>query len=457
MSNDGSPPSTQNDVGSSAENASRRPPRSLLSRVVILLTFAIVFGPIIVQGLPEEPLKWQLASAQEHYLEGDYKAALDGLERLMEKQAASVHLKLQWTDWTLEYVKQQIQQGSVDDADVKSKLMEVDAVCIQLWEARDSYSGKAKIAYVERVLANQSNAHCLMGDFSKGAKILATLAELEKLPSVGTINNNCYHNALANQNLRSSLAQMNVLIKKIKHTSDLAHMSALLTARNKKYEEALTLVDWGILIENAHREVRTEKEFSFEQHITAIMERGTTSKEHQNLLKKARLLREQNNIRLAQLHTYRGKLHRKLEREELKAEDWNRVEELGFNPEELSGKTLPTEHCLDKISHASAWYDTRGFIRYKMKDYVNARLDMDLAVRFARAQVNGIEFQTKLQSRALVDIRTLEKLRASYDGMLATLLYHRSMVHDHLGNQDLKAKDLAEVNELGFRPGKHLF
>lgn len=157
--------------------------------------------------------------------------------------------------------------------------------------------------------------------------------------------------------------------------------------------------------------------------------------------------------------------------------DWNKLVELSE-----SGLALPLSIALNGRAYARAlggvelkealqdvdaaleiegenaeMLDTRGFIRHLMGDAPSALADLDRAVALIEAQHDKLDSEVSGGRLGAVDLREHElRLQQSAKGV-AVLRYHRALVYEQLGKQDLADQDRQRVQQLGFAPGPELF
>jgi tetratricopeptide (TPR) repeat protein len=161
---------------------------------------------------------------------------------------------------------------------------------------------------------------------------------------------------------------------------------------------------------------------------------------------------------------------------ELAVADWKLIERL-FNKGYPGPSMLDTASMLNGLAYARAladveleqalknaneavrreprspmFLDTRGYIFYRLGELGKASDDLDVAVdRFRQIWESEIRRDNEERRNRLIT-RDLKERRQQLDRAMATLLYHRLLVHDALLDEQAAAADEAEIRALGFDP-----
>lgn len=122
------------------------------------------------------------------------------------------------------------------------------------------------------------------------------------------------------------------------------------------------------------------------------------------------------------------------------------------------GKT-DLDQALDEVNQAlnllgpnAAMLDTRGFIQFLRGDKDAARHDLQQAVEAVEQQLASLQDQQDYSD----DQRWARELK-EFQQSVAVIRYHRALVYEALGEDELAEQDLTRVRQLGYEPGEHLF
>ena len=101
-----------------------------------------------------------------------------------------------------------------------------------------------------------------------------------------------------------------------------------------------------------------------------------------------------------------------------------------------------------------ALHDTRGYILWRMEQYPEALTDLNLALEVVQKKVRARERQEADETRPAdhTDFETRSFYRNA-----AVIYYHRGLIYQSLGKDDLAKKDFEQVKEWGFEPGDDLY
>jgi tetratricopeptide (TPR) repeat protein len=114
--------------------------------------------------------------------------------------------------------------------------------------------------------------------------------------------------------------------------------------------------------------------------------------------------------------------------------------------------------AIEELGPDPALLDTRGFIRYRLKQHRAALEDIDPAVIAVERMRDEQRHQAKTGvGRSILDPRTAEWELKLLDRNVAVIRYHRGLVYEALGRATEAERDFRRVRELGFEPGSNLF
>lgn len=100
--------------------------------------------------------------------------------------------------------------------------------------------------------------------------------------------------------------------------------------------------------------------------------------------------------------------------------------------------------------------DTRGYVYFLRGKHEAALEDLNQAVEASSRALESVQAQASQTTGTFQELEAKEQ-RQQLQKALAVMLYHRSLVHDALGNEDDAVADRAHVRELGFEPNERLF
>jgi hypothetical protein len=201
----------------------------------------------------------------------------------------------------------------------------------------------------------------------------------------------------------------------------------------------------------------------------------------------------------------RALLHQDLGDHEACNQDRFRVQELGFDSNELVGQLPSEQQCLMALEQATTFLDTRGFImgllpwqtvefermnaggeeassmklnelrvvlddeedpfedppsqqstaqRLRSSSYAQALFDMDLAV--AAVETWRLTMASPLYNSPDNPVNQMKKRQQDLRYTHAVLLYHRMLIHRRQGNDEATELDEQKILELGFVPDERL-
>ncbi|MEM8679621.1 MAG: hypothetical protein AAGF97_09750 [Planctomycetota bacterium] len=113
---------------------------------------------------------------------------------------------------------------------------------------------------------------------------------------------------------------------------------------------------------------------------------------------------------------------------------------------DLSGQ--PTEPYL---------LDTRGYVLWRLGRQAEALHEMNLAVDTNKHRYRADHRIAKQRRTFIVDERVTARQLKAIDEKMATFYYHRALVNQALGKDELAQRDMDRVKNLGFDPAEGLY
>ena len=178
---------------------------------------------------------------------------------------------------------------------------------------------------------------------------------------------------------------------------------------------------------------------------------------------------------LAALYLVRSLLHEDLEQWENSLRDRTRVQELGFDEQDML-KALPTKYgCLKALDSAMVYFDTRGYVESRLPwddaglsgagdaldqktqigSYKKALSDFELSLRATRTMKAALG--SSLYNLPEFSPESIEAQKQYTRRTEAVVLFHRMQTHQRAGNQADADADAAAIRTLGFDPEGNLY
>jgi tetratricopeptide (TPR) repeat protein len=301
-------PAERPPAGDAASPPPTRRTNAAIRRLVILGMIAIVAVPLAISEFPREVAKWYAAAAMEKYLDGDLPAALQVMDQAIARDAANAnHFRLrgQWRREAMDY------EGSLADC---SRAVELAPQDLQNYLERTQalqHLGRHREAvddWNHVIEMSESRATRL-------TKLLGAEAAIAQL-----YNGRAYARALGNVELDEGLKDVQRAIDVV------GRHPAYLDTRGYLYCQRGDL-----------QQARADFDAALDGYeaIDGQLSKGMQSIKNQvvDLRKLDKDLREQK-LTLAVIHYHRALLMQKLGQQKAAEDDFKRVKELGYEPNE---------------------------------------------------------------------------------------------------------------------------
>ena len=437
-----------------------RPARNRLAQYGVLLFFlALVLLPVLGQGCSGEAAKWKAARALHAFDQGRTDQALAWMREAAQQRPDDVYLltplvqmllKANRPDEALE-IAERIQQ---DPEFSQLGYQLADPCLIRLGRFDEALEAFRK--YEPAMKAQETRAPEPLASFFGTPDL-----RLEYRSS--RLNDFAYHRALAGKELDEARLNIQGVIDELSQYPwyplelrvsfvDRVVISAALIGRQVGHTEpALKRIDARIEgLENTLESMKTHLTSRVtEDLVDQFPLAPTVEKWHKRQAFGIAYGRQQ----LAALLVIRALLLDDLGRDEWRDRDRVRVIRLGHDPDKLLKQFPDDIRCLKVLQQGAAYLDTRAVVLQKLDDLDLAWNDIQIAV--TAVQILNETFGGGIQnsvSNSAGDFFDEDTSRRSE----AALLYHRMLLAEQMGNQDLAESDRQRIRELGFKPGPGL-
>lgn len=405
--------------------------------------------------------EWDHAAAMNEWESGNLPAAIEQLKSAIAKTSDNGQMKL-----TLARMYAENEQPDLGVA-----------LCDEHLETNPG----AERAYRIRAVCQQylGNFEESLDDYQNGVA-----SNVEK--SSGELNNLAYFRALAKQELPKAARQIDEAINMRKQepwgSKYLASMPiqssiaiGLISRHVDEQDMAIELLDARI---EKYEDLWNRKSGLVNQLVAEMVAIDfPLTKETENQIDIARRDLEVTRNGLGLMLITRCLVNEDLGRHYEVDRDRHLIQDIGFEFEELLAALPDDLSCLEVLSDAWLYLDTRGFVlarlswqsedvqrwasKLKMNrvgltsSYELALADLDLAV--AAAELSYLASNSPLCNRYDIPGERVEALRRNGVRTIAVLRYHRMEAHLKAGNKAMAAKDESRIKTLGFEPDGRLF
>ncbi len=443
---------------------SHLPPRKSWPLVALLIAVCgLVFMPIVYYGCQGETDRWQAARIMEQYLDGDRTAAIALLKQLVAENPYDLRLRLTLAEWLLDEQQAEAALELVEPL-YREEPGRAGAVTRDLYQ-----NALIAVGRIDEALEIYKQAH--RDITARGYGELITHK-----------NALAYFRALADTEIDQALADIQFVTSELEKQWNqsiplqlaLRRQSAFCTARVYLYycehfKDGGKLGDHNQVVATAMRHLdRQIKRLSgvyfdmldLTKRATAelMAESFPPDSSAQPKLRGMRMRVDDAARELAVFLTLRSLMQQKHGHRERSYRDRLLVEQLGFDPEVLAGQFPSVDQCSRHLQFLAVILDTRGVVYFQNDQFAEALKDLDAAVAAQEALwIAGAQLPM-----ANLELTTDPRQRREYferqpQKVLAVLLYHRSWVYRALNQGELANRDVAQIRQLGYAPGKALF
>lgn len=163
-----------------------------------------------------------------------------------------------------------------------------------------------------------------------------------------------------------------------------------------------------------------------------------------------------NRRELALIIAHRAKMFESVGDQENADADWERVRDLGFSPQALAKQELDLIESGKRIGSLAQWLDTRGHLKYRVRNYSGAKIDFKRAIRLMESYISLQRLYRVSQSQKSPDVRNNSLRIRIAERSLAAMLYHVLEVELKLGDAEKAEQCRQRIEALGFELGPHL-
>ena len=163
-----------------------------------------------------------------------------------------------------------------------------------------------------------------------------------------------------------------------------------------------------------------------------------------------------NRRELALILAHRANVFEKVGDEENAEADWERVRALGFSPQALAKQELNLAESGRRVGTLAMWLDTRGYLKYRLRNYQGAKSDFEKALRLRESYISLLRLSRVSNAQKSPDVRNETQSIRDADRSLAAMLYHVWEVDRDMGDQEGAARCRERIEALGFELGPHL-
>ena len=413
----------------------RKPRRS--KGIVVLAAVAIVVLLLVVSEGRREISRWHQADAQEKVLDGDLEEAIKSLDTALEwDDAVEIYLMRA----QVKLLKEDF-EGCVDDCDVVIRRTQAGPVAKEIVATR-----------------LRSQAHLEMGNYAEAVKDQKSVGDLLKYDSSlmkrsTYLNGLSYCRALGGIELEEAAKDADKAIGLL--GSDGQVTTALLRAWiSSDWDPASPMTNEvvGYLKRQLERQTDQTKQQVYDEIAESFPPSNRSTAKMSRLAERHLDASEQlwllDQRRLTGVATDGGN--------ESSKDD----EALKTALEELP--TLELSHAI--LGEFAPILDTRGFVSYKLavagetdkraERLEAGRKDLDLAVVSMEARIQ-IE-RTLVTPYQEIDVRSARAGLKRAQQSLAVIRYHRALLLDELGEDQLAGRDRSRVKQLGYEPNERL-
>ena len=433
-----------------------------LGLILILFFVAIVAVPVVFKVLP--PQIWRVHSAKREYESGNSKKAVESLREIVQANPDDLESKMLLSKILAQRgdckealkIVSELQRSDPTNEDVLNHTIEVLQLCRRHKDASILYdqmhAKKKPTGEMERIL------------HLNGLAYLRACGNRKLKEATGNIDSavNQWEKHMARIVGVELLIDDAILIAALEqtenHPEDHPVYLPLYTSmigfgqfhKTSSTEWSLATLDHFIEKKiNATRVLNLQMKLSATRNLEGKM--PPSGKMRQQMVK----LRKKNHRHresLAMLLTYRAYLLQKLDQTEKSRLNREYVLGLGYDPDTLLKKIPDQEMCLRILAESTAYLDTRGYIRYRTKQFERATDDMDVALLGIESLMHSPLIRSGKSIRA-VQLRQMEE---TYQDTLAVFIEHHRLAIERVDPRRA-GWDARRLRAMGKRPGGNLY
>ena len=408
--------------------------RWFLFAIGVLMGASLLAQADVIGWLSAEPTQWQVAKAENLWLEGERSEAIAHLRKSLEgKQGNLPNLSL-LASWGLRN----------DDFEV------VHWACDQA-ESQINFASQPMLAYA--FAQQRSFAFFRQREAEKALNCWAPFVDVEPLASTPQfLNGYAYIRSLVGLELDEAAVQSDRALESFGWTDvDIHHRLGLAHEDAGRPQEALVEYDKA---QQALEPQLKRFQSEFERSVgTIVLEESLKDPQVKNELRALREKRDNIQQRWAMLLAHRVSALELLGQSDEAKELGTEVERLGFDLESLQDLRFTDADLLG----FAAQLDTRGWIRFRSGEFEQAVEDLTQAVQCGEA---GFELQKELYRETMKKIVHSEAIEDEWSQQrqsLAVMYDHLAQALYEVGRTDEAADMEKKVTDMGFEAGPHLY
>ncbi len=418
-----------------------RPQKNWASFLTILGLIGLVGIPILVYGCQDEMSSWRMAGLAVQRENGDRQQAVESAQRLLERNPENLPIARLLAEWLIEDGRQSEAAELCEDLAAKG-LVDV------------------------RLVIQQINALAQLGKYDRALKLIKE--NNSRIPVIYLGNNwsaerknqLAYARAFAEVELPTAFKDIDAILAAMtfgwreEYSTEIQNvpraylLSAIIYIEAGKFEAAVEVLTEAI-------SYTTELLAAINRHESVFLADEILLQADAAAPHKISPAAAHMNQALAILYACRAKAYQELGQVEQHESDLRRVLEEKLDPQQLLHKLPDGKLAGDYLRGLTACMDTRACVLHAAVQYHDALRDANAVVAGARAMIVAVEHFKYYEKAEEMPLESdyIEFVEEWPKKTLATLLFHRSMINDALGNPELVVRDYAEIRELGFEPG----
>lgn len=409
-------------------NPTDRLGRTASQLVVVAAAVMLVVVPVLVTEMPREVARWYAAAADEMQLENKLDAATayvgkaitwDPDDLSLYHQRAKIELQAkQWT-------------AALQDCDRVRQL-----------DPESSEVPAIRIAALQHLGRHAEG-------IAEAKRVVRLSDEDDPAQRSAALNTLAYTRAVANRELQEGLEDAEQAIRLLGNSVSTVDPEGYLwfgravsALQNKDNDLALTCLN-----EAAKRATALYKQNSDRLRALSVLPQLAIDYARRVAMLKAQL---------CGVLYQRAELLDELKRPEDAKRDRQRVKELTKDGNTSRTVPVPLVEAMGILEVEAMYLDSRGFVHYRLNQLAAARRDLDQAIRMSDALDRAYPWLLEARRHLISDIRRYTANQRLLRENLATLLYHRMLTLQALGQESLAERDRQRIIQLGYQPSDAL-